>query len=439
MNCHDAREGFSARFHGGMGLTEWALLDAHVRQCVECRKGRESVQEVVNSRQQVTPFRALLHCLRKMIDAIRLGTTSLAAWLTRVGVPLAISLTVAGLAVIEASRVAAAWIVDPLTRARWLLPKLFKLLVWAAATTVSEAADFVITGFADLLARLRSSLTIAGQGAARAAIEVARARVTRLITHCAQLQIWLRSSLLIVFTWAAQAAIEGARAGVTRLLDVLLLVRWLLPALLKVSERAAASVIDATRFARGRFADLLAQLRVPLGISLAVSGQAAVRMIEASRVGITWLVGLLARMRCVQPLLCTLSERTAVKASGATWVVGRIVVTTSGRWISAPRRRYGAKQPLTSSRMTSGTRSFRRVSTGIASLAILVATIVFLGPREWPDNLKPRPSTGGQLSQDVRPPADRKPVEPAAAAQLPSPSPHLGPPPRRCHSRTAGA
>jgi hypothetical protein len=79
MNCHDAREGFSALFHGGMGLTEWALLDAHVRQCVECRKERESVQEVVNSRQQVTPSRALLHCLSKMIDAIRLGLAILVA------------------------------------------------------------------------------------------------------------------------------------------------------------------------------------------------------------------------------------------------------------------------------------------------------------------------------------------------------------------------
>ena len=52
MNCQDAREGFSALFHGGMGLTEWALLDAHARQCLECRKEREPVQEMVNSRQQ---------------------------------------------------------------------------------------------------------------------------------------------------------------------------------------------------------------------------------------------------------------------------------------------------------------------------------------------------------------------------------------------------
>lgn len=193
MNCHDAREGFSAAFHGGMGLTEWALLDAHVRQCVECRKERESVQKMMTSRQQVTRSRALLHCLGKMIDATRLRTTRLAAWLTRVGVSLAISLPVA--------------------------------------------------------------------------------------------------------------------------------------------ERA---------------------------------------VIRASRVGITWHAGLLARMRCSWTSL--LSHKAA--------------------------------------------RSFRRVSTGVASLAILVATIVFLWPREWPDNLKPRSSTGGQLSQEVRAPADRKPVEPAAAAQL---------------------
>ncbi len=404
MNCHDAREGFRALLHGGMGLTEWALLDAHVRQCVECRKERESVQEVLNSRQQVTPSRALLHCLSQMIDSTHLGTTSFAARLPRVRVLLSISLTVSGQAavrMIEASRVGVTWLVGLLTRVRSLLPKLFKLFVWVAAIVI-EGTGFVVTGFADLLARLRSSLTIAGQGVAR-------------------------------------AAIEAARAGVTRLFDVLLLVRGLLPVLLKLSERAAANAMGAARFASVRCADLLARLRVPLSISLTVSGQAAVRMIEASRVGVTWL-----------------SERAAVKAIGAMWVVGRTVVATSRRalslpglsaWISTTRRRgwtsitnetmsgsartstprhkvaaawssTRSREPLTSSGMTSGTRSLLRVSTGIASLAVLVATIQFLWPPEWPDNFMPRPATGDRLSQDVRPPADRKPAEPADVAPL---------------------
>ena len=111
MNCHDARQGFSALFHGGMRLTEWALLEPHVRQCVECSKGRESVQEVVNARQQATPSRARLHGVSKIID-------------TR--------------------------LVGPLTRAHRQLPQLFPY----------------------------SPLTIAGQGAARAAIGAAHSRVT---------------------------------------------------------------------------------------------------------------------------------------------------------------------------------------------------------------------------------------------------------------------
>jgi hypothetical protein len=137
-------------------------------------------------------------------------------------------------------------------------------------------------------------------------------------------------------------------------------------------QGAAASGIEATRFANVRFAGLLARLRV--------TGQAAVRMIGASRVGVTGLVGLLARTRGVLPLLCRLSDRIAVKTIGARSC------------------------------------SFLKVSTGIASLAILVATMLFL----WPDNLTPPLSTGGQLShtQDARPPADRKPVEPTATAQL---------------------
>lgn len=211
MNCHDARAGVSALFHGELGLTDLALLDVHVRQCVECRKERVSVQEMLNSRQQVTPSRALLHWLSKMIDATHLGTTSFATRLTGVRVLLSVSVTVAGQAavrMIEASRVGVTRLVGLLTRVRWPLPKLFKLFVRVAATVI-EATGFVVTGVADLLARLRSSLMIAGQGAAR-------------------------------------AAIEAARAGVTRLLDVLILVRCLLPVLLNLSERAAVKAIGAT-------------------------------------------------------------------------------------------------------------------------------------------------------------------------------------------------
>lgn len=350
MNCRDAREGLTALFRGGMGLTERALLHAHVGQCVECRKEQESVLAVVSSRRPVTPARALLHGHDKMIDAIRLGTASLAAWLTRLGVPLAISLTVAGLAVIEAGRVTATRLVDLLTRARRLLPRLLEHLV-----------------------------------------------------------------------------------------------------------RASAAVIEATRCSGVRFVGLLARLRVPLRTSLAMSRQAAVGMIEASRVGVRWLVGLLARMRAVLRLLCTLSARTAIEAIGAIWVAARSVATTSGRALSLPglsarifaarRRDWGStrsREPLTSRSTTSGVRALLKISTGIASLAVVVATMVFSWPRERPDDRILRASSDERFSPDVRPPAqvpaDPKVIEPAApapvaetraprSASAPRPAPAAGPAP----------
>jgi hypothetical protein len=316
MNCRDAREGLSALFNGGMGLTQRALLHAHVGQCVECLKEQESVRAVVDSRRHVTPSRAPLHGLGTMIDALRLGTASLAAWLARLGVPLAISLTVLGLAVIEAGRVAVTRLVDLLTRARWL------------------------------------------------------------------------------------------------------------PRLLERLAQAAATVIEATRFAGVRLAGLLARLRVPLRVSLAVSGQAAVGMIEASRVGVTWLVGLFARIRCAPPLLGALSARTAVKAIGAARVVGRSVATTSGRSLSLPglSARISAARRRTSRNPTSGARALLKISTGIASLAVVVATMVFSWPRERPDDRMLRASSDERLSPDVRPPAqvpaDPKVIEPAAPAPV---------------------
>src|SRR3984893_16395978 len=130
MNCPDAREGFSALFRGGMGLTELALLDAHVRQCVDCRKELDHLQHLVSSGQRVAPQRALLHCLSKMRAATHFGTTRFAAWLTQLRILLAISLAVTGpvaARVIEASRVGATRLDGLLTRVRWLRLELFKL------------------------------------------------------------------------------------------------------------------------------------------------------------------------------------------------------------------------------------------------------------------------------------------------------------------------
>lgn len=64
MKCHDAREGLSALRGGGTSLTEWALVEAHLRQCAECRQEEARLQQVIAARR-VTPPRALLDSLGK--------------------------------------------------------------------------------------------------------------------------------------------------------------------------------------------------------------------------------------------------------------------------------------------------------------------------------------------------------------------------------------
>jgi hypothetical protein len=95
------------------------------------------------------------------------------------------------------------------------------------------------------------------------------------------------------------------------------------------------------------------------------------------------------------PGLRALSARAAGKAIAAAGAVGRIGVLISNR-----------------------ARSYPKVCTGIVSLAILVASLLFLWPRQWPDDLVPRFSGAERLSRDAPAPGDRKPAEPAAAAPL---------------------
>lgn len=259
MNCHDAREGFS---RGGMGLTEQALVHAHVMQCVECQKERESLPQVVSSRRRV--------------------------------------------------------------------------------------------------ALARAGLT--------------RLRVLRLIS-------------LTVSRQAAANVIESARVGLTRVVNLLTRVRGLLT----------------------RFAHLLTRACVSLSISFTVSVQAAERVIFARPVEAMRILDPLTRARRLLPLFFRRSGQAAARAIGATWGVGRTVVTTAG-----------AARSLLAARMspTFGARPLLKVCTGIVSLAVPVVAMLFWWPRQWTDNLMGRFSAGERLSRDVRRPVDRNPAELAAAAPL---------------------
>ena len=75
MNCEDARDGLSALVRGHIGLTEWALLEAHVKQCAECRQAEAHLRRRAAASRQVTRPRAVLASLRKAMELARIGVS----------------------------------------------------------------------------------------------------------------------------------------------------------------------------------------------------------------------------------------------------------------------------------------------------------------------------------------------------------------------------
>ena len=222
----------------------------------------------------------------------------------------------------------------------------------------------------------------------------------------------LRAPLSISLTRSGQAVVrvfEGVRGGVTRVVDRLTRVRGLRSGLAKRSERAAANVIRAAGFGITRFAHPLTRLRVSRSRSFTVSVREGGRGIAARLVEAMRVLDLLARVRWLLPVLFRRSGRAAVRAIGVTWGVGRIVVTTAGGALSLRGPRMSP---------TFGTRPLLKLCTGIVSLAVLVAAMLFLWPRQWPADLMARFSAGERLSRDVRRPVDRNPAELAPAAPL---------------------
>ena len=67
MKCDAAREGLYARRSGGASLTEWALVEAHLKQCAECGQAEARLQQVAALRR-VAPPRALLNPRGKTME-----------------------------------------------------------------------------------------------------------------------------------------------------------------------------------------------------------------------------------------------------------------------------------------------------------------------------------------------------------------------------------
>ena len=75
MHCEDARDGLSALLRGPIGLTDWALLEAHLTQCAQCRQAEAHLRQLAATHDPVTPPRAVLASLCKAMDLARIGAT----------------------------------------------------------------------------------------------------------------------------------------------------------------------------------------------------------------------------------------------------------------------------------------------------------------------------------------------------------------------------
>jgi hypothetical protein len=83
MNCEDARDGLSVLVGAHIGLTEWALLEAHLKQCAECREAEAHLRQLAAASRPVTRPRAVLASLRKAMELLRIGVTCSTALVVR--------------------------------------------------------------------------------------------------------------------------------------------------------------------------------------------------------------------------------------------------------------------------------------------------------------------------------------------------------------------
>ena len=83
MNCEDARDGLSVLVGAHIGLTQWALLEAHLKQCAECREAEAHLRQLAAASRPVTRPRAALTSPRKAMELLRIGVTCSTALVVR--------------------------------------------------------------------------------------------------------------------------------------------------------------------------------------------------------------------------------------------------------------------------------------------------------------------------------------------------------------------
>jgi predicted anti-sigma-YlaC factor YlaD len=173
MTCEDARDRLALRVDGRIGLTEWALLEAHLRQCAECRQADACLRQVAAAGRPVRPPRAVLASLVKAMERVRIEMTRSTA---------------------------------RAVRRRALLATATRAITLRAAAGVMRGTGLAVSHLADLMARIRASAASARTRAARATASALQALAAG---RRASLAILLRSSV------AAASWLAATRRGVT--------------------------------------------------------------------------------------------------------------------------------------------------------------------------------------------------------------------------------
>ena len=195
MTCHDVRPWFSILLSGRTGLTERALVEAHLSQCADCRREEAHLRQVVAARH-VTPRRALLDSLGRAIAVTRIGVTRSATLVVRLhalSTPVALKLVSRACArLVQAARLGVDHSADPIARLRAVLALALTRIARACARGVQAAILLGIGQSLDLIARLRAVLvaTLAltaraiagmiqatGRGLIRCLVRIARRRL----------------------------------------------------------------------------------------------------------------------------------------------------------------------------------------------------------------------------------------------------------------------
>jgi hypothetical protein len=177
MNCEDARAGLPAFVRGRIGLTEWALLEAHVEQCAACQQAEAYLRQQAAAARPVTGPRAVPASLRKAME------------LARIGVPGSTALDAGRRALLTAA-------------ARDLTPR--------ATAGLRRAIGLAIGYSADVIARIRVSLATTHALAARTFASASQALGRGITRSRGSLAIPLRSSV------AVANALEVVGLGITR-------------------------------------------------------------------------------------------------------------------------------------------------------------------------------------------------------------------------------